>query len=80
MKKVIAIICLLALILAGCGKEEPTPTEPETTESTQPTETVEIPEQIVQSDVSPLTGTWQTTVDKGQYMATLYYLQTGGDQ
>ena len=80
MKRLIAIFCLLALILAGCAKEEAPQKEQETTQDTQTTETVEVPEQIVQTDVSPLTGSWETTLDKGQYMATLYYLQTGGDQ
>lgn len=80
MKRLIAIFCLLALILAGCAKEEAPKKEQETTLDTQTAETVEVPEQIVQTDVSPLTGSWEATLDKGQYMATLYYLQTGGDQ
>ena len=80
MKRLIAVICLLAFVLAGCVQEEAPVTEPETTEATQPAETVEVPEQIVQADVSPLTGSWETTLDKGEYMATMYYLQTGGDQ
>lgn len=80
MKRIIAVFCLLALILAGCAQKEAPEKQVETTQDTQTTETAEVPEQIVGQDVSPLTGSWETTLDRGQQMATLYYLQTGGDQ
>ncbi len=80
MKRIIAVFCLLALILAGCAQKEAPEKQVETTRDTQTSVTEELPEQIVGQNVSPLTGTWETTLDKGQHMATLYYLQTGGDQ
>lgn len=77
MKKLIALFCLLALVLAGCAAE----TTPEQTE-TEPVEqtTVPMPEQIVETAKSPLIGSWQATLNKGQYAAQIYYLQTGGDE
>ena len=78
MKKWIAILCLLALVLTGCAAE----TVPEETEATQPTAatTAPKPEQIVETAKSPLIGSWQATLNKGKYAAQIYYLQTGGDE
>lgn len=83
MKRLIAVLCLMALLLAGCNKKGDTDRQVDHT-TTAPTtaaeETMEIPEQIVGQDVSPLTGNWESTLDKGQYAALIYYLQTGGDE
>lgn len=81
MRKLIALLCLLALVLAGCGAKENTTTEETTTapETTVET-TVEVPEQVIEAPKSPLVGSWAATLDKGQYVALLYYLQTGGDE
>ena len=80
MKKIFVILCLVALLLAGCTKKDATqPTEAPTVETeTQPVS--KVPEQVIQQDVSPLTDTWTTTIDKGQEAALIYYLQNGGDQ
>lgn len=71
MKKYIAIICLLALLLAGCGKEA----EPETQTTTAPTveTTAAAAEQVVDVSQSTLTGSWKATLNKGQYAAAIYY-------
>lgn len=80
MKRILAFVCLFALLLAGCAKKEaPEQTPVETTEATVAT-TTELPEQIVVADESPLVGNWEATMDKGQYAALLYFLQTGGDE
>ncbi len=71
MKKYIAIICLLTLILTGCGTQTQE-TEPQatvsTTEATAPTA-----EQVVDTAESSLTGSWSATLNKGQFAAAIYY-------
>ena len=57
MKKLFAIICILALLLCGCGKNEPAmeaPTEPQQQETTPPTEATEPPtEPVVEEPTEP---------------------------
>ena len=73
MKKYIAIFSLLALLLAGCGKEDPEKT-PETTVPTTAAVTTEA-EQVVNAEESELTGSWSGVMNRGQY-ATAVYLQS----
>ena len=68
MKKYIAILCLLTLILTGCGKEASE--TPETTVTTQATVTQA--EQVESPEESKLTGSWSATMNKGQYAAAIY--------
>ena len=72
MKKIIAIIlCLMVLMLSACGKQsdETTPstdpaesTEPSVAE-TLPAPTEEIPDDDFQPDTGNIVGTWETTMD-----------------
>lgn len=80
MKKLIAVLCLLALVLAGCSNKETTTEETTTVPETTVETTAEAPEQVVEAPKSPLVGQWEATMDKGEYAALIYYLQTGGDE
>ena len=71
MKKYIAIFCLLTLVLTGCGQK--TEDTPETTAAPTVETTAEIAEQVVDSAESSLTGSWNGTINKGQFAAAIYY-------
>ena len=70
MKKYIAIFSLLAIILTGCGKEEPEKT-PETTAQTTEAVTT-LPEQVVSAEESDLQGSWTAVMNRGQFAAAVY--------
>ena len=70
MKKYIAIICLLALLLTGCGAKSDAEGEA-TTEAVVTTTPETEPESATpQLDLS---GNWTATMNKGQYAAAIYY-------
>ena len=69
MKKYIAILCLLTLILAGCGKEAAE--APETTAATTAEVTTAPAEQVISQEESILAGNWTATLDKGAYAASI---------
>lgn len=71
MKKYIAIVSLMALLLAGCGKEAEA--EPPTTATTVTEATFLPAEQVVDTAESTLSGSWTATLNKGQYAAAIYY-------
>ena len=69
MKKYIAILCLLTLILAGCGKEAQEAPEVTTVAVTE--ETFIPAEQSVNQEESTIAGSWTATMDKGHYAAAV---------
>ena len=70
MKKYIAIICLLALLLTGCGAKSGS--ESEATTEAVVTTTPET-EPIASAPQLDLSGNWTATMNKGQYAAAIYY-------
>ena len=70
MKKYIAIICLLALLLTGCGAKSGS--ESEATTEAVVTTTPET-EPIASAPQLDLSGNWTGTMNKGQYAAAIYY-------
>lgn len=72
MKKYIAIVCLLALLLAGCGQEAKE-TEPQVTTTVTTEASIPAAEQVIDTAQSSLAGSWQATLNKGLYAAAIYY-------
>ena len=69
MKK-LCIICLLALLLTGCGAKSGS--ESEATTEAVVTTTPET-EPIASAPQLDLSGNWTATMNKGQYAAAIYY-------
>lgn len=70
MKKYIAIICLLALLLTGCGAKSGSESEANTEAVVTTTPETEPIASAPQLDLS---GNWTATMNKGQYAAAIYY-------